>query len=61
MFKKSILFLMLLVSLVFTSGCQTAKGVTTGMGDTAVGMGTDTYNTLGFLGELDSWIRKNLW
>ena len=50
MHLKKFLLLAFLVFLVFTSGCETARGFK-----------QDTKNTWNHLRHADDWVKKNLW
>lgn len=51
--KKATLFLLLAV-VIFLAGCETTKGMVTGMAK-------DATNTWAALSKADEWMRENLW
>lgn len=53
--------LVVIISVFSLTGCQTAKGATTGIGLTAEGAVQDTASLWGALMSLDKWIQKNVW
>jgi len=55
------LLLVLFVSVVMLSGCNTAKGVGDGVGCTAKGVTKDAQATKSGIMALDAWIKKNAW
>lgn len=60
--KNILAAVLILVIAVFSlTGCQTAKGATTGMALTAEGAVQDTASLWGALMSLDQWMRKNMW
>lgn len=61
MIKNVLVSCILFSSVLLSSGCQTAKGVTTGLATTTEGVVQDTTNTAGFLAGTDAWVKKNLW
>jgi predicted small secreted protein len=63
MLRKSLVFFILiaLLGLLGLTGCQTAKGATTGIGLTAEGAGKDATGLGAAIGKLDQWIRDNMW
>lgn len=58
-------FLIIFGIIVLTSGCETAKGFTKGVGytmlDTGRGIVKDTRNFWQGIFKADEWIKKNLW
>jgi len=63
--KKGLVVLVLCVSALGLAGCQTAKGVTTGMALTVQGAAQDVGvgggGLWGALNKFDQWIRDNMW
>ncbi len=60
--KNTVLMVIfLLVVSVCLNGCATAKGVATGMGETAKGVAEDAKGLWQGISKLDAWIKKNLW
>lgn len=55
------LLLILFVSVIILSGCNTAKGVGEGVGCTADGVSKDAQATGAGIMALDAWIKKNAW
>ncbi len=59
MFAKKIVLLSVLLSfIVLVGGCETTKGIVTGV---AEGMPKDVKNTWEGIKKADTWMRKNLW
>lgn len=63
--KRSVVAGVLLVSVLFLVGCNTAKGAATGVaygvGSTAEGVAKDAKGVGSAIVKLDNWIKKNLW
>lgn len=60
--KRAVLVALLLISsLMLTSGCGTAKGMATGVGATAMGVADDTKGLWQGITRLDDWIKNKLW
>ncbi len=58
---KLILFSFLFLMLGLAAGCETTKGVATGIGYTAEGVVKDTKGTWNGLQKADQWVKKNMW
>lgn len=54
-----------LMSCIFLGGCETAcglgKGIASGVGSTAQGVGKDSHNFCEAIGKADQWVKDNLW
>ncbi|MEK6727864.1 MAG: hypothetical protein AABY28_04240 [Candidatus Omnitrophota bacterium] len=60
--KKALgLAAILFVGAIFLAGCNTLKGVATGVGATAEGAAEDVKGAYNGIKKADDWIRKNLW
>lgn len=59
--KKALLILVLCVFALGLTGCQSAKGASTGVALAAQGAAEDTGGLWGALKKLDQWIQKNIW
>lgn len=63
--KKSIFLWILFLCLILSSGCETTKRVTAGVGTTvggaASGIAKDSQNFWQTVLKADSWIKRNLW
>ena len=60
--KNTVLIVIfLLVVSVWLGGCATAKGVATGMSETAKGAAEDAKGLWHGILTADNWIKKNLW
>lgn len=60
-YKRRILYLVLFLGFILTSGCETARGVAAGIGSAAGGVGRDARNAYNFMQVMDRWIKENLW
>ncbi|MGA2775179.1 MAG: hypothetical protein ABSE81_03865 [Candidatus Omnitrophota bacterium] len=55
------LLLILFLSVVILSGCNTAKGAAEGIGCTAKGVAKDAQGLGAGIMGLDAWMKKNMW
>jgi predicted small secreted protein len=55
------LLLILFLSVVILSGCNTAKGTAAGIGSIGEGIGKDAQGLGAGIMGLDAWMKKNMW
>jgi len=51
----------LFLSFILTAGCQTSKGVASGLSSVGQGAAKDAANLWQGILKIDHWIRDNLW
>jgi len=59
--KIRILAAIVFFSFIFLSGCETTKGIVSGIGGTAKGIGKDSKTLWEKALKADDWIKENLW
>ncbi len=59
--QKLIVFSFLSAVVILLSGCETTKGLATGIGYTAEGVVKDTKGACHGIGKADEWVKKNMW
>ena len=59
--NKKFLLLLFLLFLVFTSGCETARGFKQDVKNTWKHTQQDVKNTWEHMQHADDWVQKNLW
>lgn len=59
--KRAFCLSVLLFSMLFVCGCETAVGAAQGIGSTVKGAERDVKNLWSFLQASDAWFKKNAW